>query len=83
MEICALNVLGVVLAPGDEADVVFTSIPGQTFSGVVSRVVSFSGQSQLSPSGTIAVYTRFGKPVHVISKVALRMNAWLGYLTSP
>jgi multidrug resistance efflux pump len=106
------------IAPGDEAEVVFTNIPGQTFSGVVSRVVSFSGQSQLSPSGqlpsmtgapvsdrwavavqlddaelarqlpqgasgTLAVYTRFGKPVHVISKVALRMNAWLGYLTSP
>ena len=24
-----------------------------------------------------------GKPVHVISKVAMRMNAWLNYLTSP
>lgn len=106
------------IASGDEAEVVFTNIPGQTFSGVVSRVVSFSGQSQLSASGqlpsmtgapvsdrwavavqldnaelarqlpqgasgTMAVYTRFGKPVHVISKVALRMNAWLGYLTSP
>ena len=33
--------------------------------------------------GTLAVYTQAGKPVHVISKVALRMNAWLGYLTSP
>lgn len=33
--------------------------------------------------GTLAVYTNGGKPLHIISKVALRMNAWLGYLTSP
>ena len=33
--------------------------------------------------GTVAVYTSMGKPVHVISKVVMRMNAWLGYLTSP
>ena len=33
--------------------------------------------------GTVAVYTDAGKPVHVISKVALRMQSWLGYLTSP
>lgn len=33
--------------------------------------------------GTVAVYTDAGKPVHVISKVALRMQAWLGYLTAP
>lgn len=34
-------------------------------------------------SGTVAIYTDAGKPVHVISKVAIRMSAWLGYLTSP
>lgn len=33
--------------------------------------------------GTMAVYTNAGKPVHVISRVALRMSAWLAYLTSP
>jgi len=31
----------------------------------------------------IAVYTQKGKPVHIISKVVMRMNAWMGYLTSP
>jgi len=31
----------------------------------------------------IAVYTQKGKPVHIISKVVMRMNAWTGYLTSP
>ncbi len=34
-------------------------------------------------AGTVAVYTQRGKPVHIISRVALRMNAWLSYLTSP
>jgi multidrug resistance efflux pump len=36
-----------------------------------------------SAAGTIAVYTDKGKPFHVISKVVMRMQAWLGYLTSP
>lgn len=34
-------------------------------------------------AGTLAIYTDAGKPVHIISKVALRMKAWLGYLTAP
>ncbi len=33
--------------------------------------------------GTVAIYTQSGKPVHIISMVAMRINAWLGYLTSP
>ncbi len=44
------------------------------------------GAAREIPQGaaaTVAVYTQRGKPVHVISKVAMRMNAWLGYLTSP
>jgi multidrug resistance efflux pump len=31
----------------------------------------------------MAVYTQKGKPVHIISRVVMRMNAWTGYLTSP
>jgi len=31
----------------------------------------------------VAVYTDTGKPFHAISKVAMRMNAWMAYLTSP
>ena len=38
---------------------------------------------QSSGASIIAVYTDKGKPVHVISKVVMRMNAWTGYLTSP
>ena len=33
--------------------------------------------------GMVAVYTQRGKPVHIITKVVMRMQAWLGYLTSP
>ncbi len=38
---------------------------------------------QSAGASIIAVYTEKGKPVHVISKVVMRMNAWMGYLTSP
>lgn len=33
--------------------------------------------------GTVAVYTQRGKPLHIITKVVMRMQAWLAYLTSP
>ena len=32
---------------------------------------------------SVAVYTSVGKPFHVISMVAMRINAWMAYLTSP
>ena len=32
---------------------------------------------------SVAVFTDAGRPFHVISKVVMRINAWLGYLTSP
>jgi len=38
---------------------------------------------QSAGASIIAVYTQKGKPVHIISRVVMRMNAWLGYLTSP
>ena len=38
---------------------------------------------QSSGASIIAVYTQKGKPVHIISMVVMRMNAWMGYLTSP
>jgi multidrug resistance efflux pump len=106
------------IAVGDEADVVFTRVPGQTFPAKVVRIIPFGASAQLSASGqlpqmtgapandrwalllelddveaarkipqgaggTVAIYTSAGKPVHVISKVAVRMSAWLAYLTSP
>ena len=43
----------------------------------------FAKQLPQGAGGTMAVYTARGKPVHVISKVAIRISAWLAYLTSP
>lgn len=34
----------------------------------------------LGAAGTVAIYTGKGKPFHVISKIALRMKAWMNYL---
>ena len=34
----------------------------------------------LGSGGTAAIYTTHGKPVHVISKVAMRMKKWLAYV---
>ena len=34
-------------------------------------------------SCSVAAYTSTGKPFHAISKVMMRMNAWMAYLTSP
>ncbi len=103
---------------GNQAEIAFTNIPGQTFAGEVTRIVGAGGSSQMTASSTlptmtgapandrwgvvielddqdfarnlpqgaggmVAIYTNYGKPVHVISKVALRMSAWLAYLTSP
>jgi multidrug resistance efflux pump len=38
---------------------------------------------QSASATIIAVYTQKGKPVQIISKVVMRINAWTGYLTSP
>lgn len=34
----------------------------------------------LGAAGTTAIYSGFGKPFHVISKIALRMKGWLYYI---
>ena len=34
-------------------------------------------------AGTMAVYTQRGKPLHIISKVVMRINAWMAFLTTP
>jgi multidrug resistance efflux pump len=52
----------------------------------VRIVLDDPGTDALLPQGvggTVAVYTQRGKPVHIITKVVMRMQAWLGYLTSP
>lgn len=102
----------------DVAEVVFTSRPGQVYTGKITHIIEDTGEAQVTASGAIpvftgapivgrrvvrmamddetiaseiaqgsggmmAVYTSKGKPVHIISKVVLRMQALLGYLTSP
>ncbi len=37
-------------------------------------------QFPLGAGGTVAIYTNYGKPVHIISKVAIRMKKWLLYV---
>jgi hypothetical protein len=34
----------------------------------------------LGAGGTVAIYTDYGKPVHIISKVVIRMKKWLSYV---
>ena len=34
-------------------------------------------------AGTMAIYTQRGKPLHIISKVVMRINAWMAFLTTP
>lgn len=63
----------------------FTGAParGRWAVGVELDDEEFARQLPQGAGGTVAIYTQAGKPVHVISKVAMRMSAWLGYLTSP
>jgi RND family efflux transporter MFP subunit len=64
----------------------FTGQPENSRWGVI---IDFDNQEeaellpQSAGASIIAVYTEKGKPVHIISKVVMRMNAWTGYLTSP
>lgn len=106
------------ITEGDTVEVVFTTRPGQVYSGKIKLLAKISADAQLTTSaslptltgapatsrwaariqlddleaamgipqgagGTLAVYTDAGAPLHIISKVALRMNAWMAYLTSP
>jgi multidrug resistance efflux pump len=38
---------------------------------------SFARELPLGGAGTTAIYTKVGKPFHVISKIVIRMKAWL------
>lgn len=42
-----------------------------------------AGDIPQGAAGTMAVYTSRGKALHIITKVVMRMQAWLGYLTNP
>ena len=65
-----------------------TSFTGMTVTDRWAVIIELDDQAVArslpqGTAGTVAVYTNAGKPLHVISKVAMRMSAWLSYLTSP
>ena len=41
---------------------------------------AFARELPLGGAGTTAIYTKFGGPFHVITKIALRMKAWIDNL---
>jgi multidrug resistance efflux pump len=63
----------------------FTGAPANDRRAVAIQLddAEFARTLPQGAGGTAAIYTEAGKPVHVISKVAIRMSAWLAYLTSP
>jgi multidrug resistance efflux pump len=39
-----------------------------------------AGKLPLGAAGSIAIYTDFGQPLHLISTITIRINAWMNYL---
>jgi multidrug resistance efflux pump len=61
---------------------------GQPITGRRPLRIELDDQSTLKEMGQgaqtfVAVYTNKGKPFHVITKVVVRMQAWMGFLTNP
>jgi multidrug resistance efflux pump len=52
--------------------------------GVLAVKIRLTGEAPpnlpLGAGGTVAIYTDKGKPVHIVSKVAIRMKKWLLYV---
>lgn len=80
-----LNATGTAqLAPSGELPILTGAPSGGRYA--VRIVLDDPGTDTLIPQGaggTVAVYTQSGKPVHIITKVVMRMQAWFAYLTSP
>jgi multidrug resistance efflux pump len=61
---------------------------GQPIQGRRALRIELDNESVIREMGQgaqtfVAVYTQKGKPFHVITKVVVRMQAWLGFLTNP
>jgi multidrug resistance efflux pump len=90
-KVFAGTVTHVIKATGTAQMSVSGSIPvltGQPAAGRYAVRIELNNPEQLAqlPQGAsciVAVYTDTGKPFHAISKVVMRMNAWIAYLTSP
>jgi multidrug resistance efflux pump len=53
--------------------------------GMLAVKIRLTGDSRsvkvpLGAGGTVTIYTDYGKPVHIISKIAIRMKKWLLYV---
>jgi multidrug resistance efflux pump len=57
-----------------------SKVGSQGLLAVKIRLTEETPELALGVGGTVAIYTKVGKPVHVISKVALRMKKWLLYV---
>jgi multidrug resistance efflux pump len=85
------TVTHVVKATGTAQLTVSGSIPvltGQPAAGRYAVRIRIDDPALLErlPQGascSVVAYTSAGKAFHVISKVAMRMTAWMAYLTSP
>ncbi len=90
-EVFAGTVTHVVKATGTAQLVVSGNIPvltGEPAAGRYAVRIRLDDPETLGrlPQGascSVVAYTSIGKPFHVISKVAMRMTAWMAYLTSP
>lgn len=63
----------------------FTGAPVNDRWAVIAQLddEEFARSLHQGAGGTMVVYTDAGEAFHIISKVAIRMTAWMGYLTSP
>ncbi len=59
---------------------VAAKVGSQGFLAVKIRLKEPPLNLPLGAGGTAAVYTSYGKPVHIISKVTIRMKKWLLYV---
>jgi RND family efflux transporter MFP subunit len=90
-EVFAGTITHVVKATGTAQLVVSGNIPvltGDPSAGRYAVRIRLDDPEVLDrlPQGagcSVVAYTSIGKPFHVISKVAMRMTAWMAYLTSP
>ena len=78
----------VILASGGGQFTVSGNIPNAASagsSGLYAVKILFDDEAvarkvSLGSGGTAAIYTSHGKPVHIISRVAIRMKKWLAYV---
>jgi multidrug resistance efflux pump len=90
-EVFSGKVTGVIQATGEAQLAPSGQIPVFTGAPIQGRRVLTIGLDDPSlmrelgqgAQSFVAVYTEKGKPFHIITKVAVRMQAWFGYLTNP